>query len=287
MNRTGITESVKNKKKYQLPETILISAVIFWFGIMIVIPFWGIIKQLLTKNWKQSIASLTTSAALHAFAVTALICIVVALINTVFGILTAHVLSRQKFKGKLILESLLDLPFAVSPVVIGFMLIILFGPYGWLSDILTRFNIKITYALPGMIIATLFVTLPFVSKEIIPVLRQFGTEQEQAARVLGASSWQIFCRITLPTIKWSLGYGLTLTIARSIGEFGAVLVVSGNIIKKTQSATLYIHDQFTDLNYLGAYSASMVLIFISVLVIQFIQFIYKRKEGYDGQHQSS
>ena len=143
----------------------------------------------------------------------------------------------------------------------------------------THLNIKITYALPGMIIATLFVTLPFVSKEIIPVLRQFGTEQEEAARVLGANSWQIFWKITLPTIKWGLGYGLTLTIARSIGEFGAVLVVSGNILNKTQSATLYIHDQFTDLNYLGAFSASLVLIFISVLVIHIIQFIYKEKEG--------
>jgi len=279
MNNTLFNRTRRRKGKYRLPETLLISAVVIWFSCLILVPFFGIIKQIISKNWKQAIASLTTSTAIHAFALTVFICIIVAIINTIFGIIMAQVLTRQKFKGKLILESLLDLPFAISPVVVGFMLIILFGPHGWLGKFFTHLNIKITYALPGMIIATLFVTLPFVSKEIIPILRQFGTEQEEAARVLGASSWQIFRRITLPTIKWGLGYGLTLTIARSIGEFGAVLVVSGNILKKTQSATLYIHDQFTDLNYLGAFSASLVLIFISVLVIHIIQFIYKEKEG--------
>jgi sulfate transport system permease protein len=279
MNEEHAAGLKKNKKKYRPPEKILIFSVAAWFCIMIIIPFSGILGQLMNKNWKQSIASLISPAALHAFGLTLLICVSVVIINTVFGIIAAIVLSRQKFRGKLLLESILDLPFAISPVVIGFMLIILFGPYGWLGNILIRHNIKITYAVPGMIIATLFVTLPFISKEIIPVLRQFGTEQEEAARVLGANSWQIFWRITYPTIKWSLGYGITLTIARSLGEFGAVLVVSGNIIKKTQSATLYIHDQFTDLNYQGAFAASMVLILGSILVIHIIQFINKKKRG--------
>ena len=279
MNREQPAGSTKHKKKYRLPEKTLIVAVVTWFCLMIIIPFAGIIRQLINRNWKQSLASLISPAALHAFGLTILICISVVIINTVFGIVIAIVLSRQKFRGKLLLESILDLPFAVSPVVIGFMLIILFGPLGWLGNSLSRLNIKITYAVPGMIIATLFVTLPFISKEIIPVLRQFGTEQEEAARVLGANSWQIFWRITYPTIKWSLGYGITLTIARSLGEFGAVLVVSGNIIKKTQSATLYIHDQFTDLNYQGAFAASIILILGSILVIHIIQFINRKKRG--------
>ena len=268
---------LKSKPRLNTWECILIMSVIIWFIILIMVPVYGIFKETFKNNLDQIIFSLTSSTAIHSFWVTFLICISVAIINTIFGIVLSIVIVKHRFKGKLFLESLLDLPFAVSPVVIGFMLIILFGPYGWLGDFFKHLNIKIIYAIPGMIIATLFVTLPFVAKEIIPVLRQFGIEQEEAARTLGASEWQIFWKITLPTIKWGLGYGLTLTIARSIGEFGAVLVVSGSILNKTQSATLFIHDQFTDLNYAGAFSASVFLIAISILVIYFINFISERK----------
>jgi sulfate transport system permease protein len=190
----------------------------------------------------------------------------------------AIVFARYNFKGKLLLESLIDLPFAVSPVVAGFMFIILFGPGGWIGSWFESVDIKIIYALPGMIIATLFVTLPFVVREILPILREFGREQEEAAATLGAGGWQTFWLVTLPSIKWGLTYGITLTIARSIGEFGAVLVVSGAIINKTQTATLHIHDQFTDLNYAGAFSAALVLAIFSFVILSLIQYIYKKRE---------
>ena len=208
---------------------------------------------------------------------TLIITFIAVTINTVVGTILAIVLSRHEFKGKLLLESLIDLPFAVSPVVAGVMFIILFGPEGWIGSWFESMNIKIIYALPGMIIATLFVTLPFVVREVTPVLREFGRDQEECAAILGASGWQTFWRVTLPSIKWGLAYGITLTIARSIGEFGAVLVVSGSIINKTQTATLYIHDQFTDFNYAGAFAAALILAAISFVVLNAIQFVYKRR----------
>ena len=186
---------------------------------------------------------------------------------------------KDKFFGKLLLEGTIDLPFAVSPVVAGFMLIILYGPKGWLGGFFSAHGIKIIYAFPGMMLATLFVTLPFVIREVVPVLKEFGVQQEESAYVLGATRWQTFRRVTLPSIKWGLAYGVTLTIARSIGEFGAILVVSGSIIRKTQTATLHIHQQFTDLDYSGAFAAAVVLAFCSFLILTLVQTINKRK-GY-------
>jgi sulfate transport system permease protein len=197
--------------------------------------------------------------------------------NTLIGVILALVLVKQNFKGKFFFEGLVDLPFAVSPVVAGFMFIILFGPRGWIGNWFDAHQIKIIYAFPGMLIATLFVTLPFVCREVIPVLKEFGLNQEEAAYVLGASRWQTFWRVTLPSIKWGLVYGITLTIARSIGEFGAVLVVSGNVIHKTQTATLHIHQEFTDFNYAGAFSAAIVLALLSFFILTTMQRIYRRK----------
>lgn len=256
---------------------ILIGFVLLWFSILILVPFYSIMKEILKSKFEVIISSLISPSAIHSFFLTLIITIIVVLINTIFGILLAIVIVKQKFKGKLIFESLLDIPFAVSPVVVGFMLIILFGPEGWMGSIFSHSNIKIIYALPGMIIATLFVTLPFMAKEIIPVLREFDFGQEEAATVLGASKWQVFWKVILPSIKWGVAYGMTLTIARSIGEFGAVLVVSGNIINKTQTATIHIHDQFTDFNYATAFSSAIILIILSFILINTIQFLSRRK----------
>ena len=157
------------------------------------------------------------------------------------------------------------------------MFILLFGPNGWIGNWFEMQGIKIVYAFPGMVLATLFVTLPFVAREVIPVLKEFGLQQEEAAYVLGASKWQTFFKVTLPSIKWGLVYGVTLTVARSIGEFGAVLVVSGSIINKTQTATLHIHQEFTDYNYIGAFSAAILLAVISFLILTITQKIYQQK----------
>jgi sulfate transport system permease protein len=275
---TSLYYKYKRISREILGRWFLIGAVLLWFSLLILLPLWGIIEETVKKGLAIFISNISTPSSLHAFWLTLVITLFAVVLNTILGTILAVVFARQKFKGKLFMESLIDLPFAVSPVVAGLMFIILFGPNGWIGSWFNAMNIKIIYALPGMMIATLFVTLPFVVREILPVLREFGREQEEAAATLGASRWQTFWRVTLPSIKWGLAYGITLTIARSIGEFGAVLVVSGSIINKTQTATLRIHDQFTDFNYAGAFSAALVLAILSFIILNFIQYLYQKKE---------
>jgi len=265
------------RSRHRIGQWLLLSFVLIWFFILILTPLIGIIKATFSQGIEAVKSSLATPASMHAFWLTLVITASAVVLNTLFGTILAVVLARQNFKGKLFLESLLDLPFAVSPIVAGFMFILLFGPRGWIGNWFSSLNIKIIYAFPGMLIATLFVTLPFVAREVLPVLREFGPEQEETASTLGASQWQTFWRVTLPSIKWGMAYGVTLTIARSIGEFGAVLVVSGSIINKTQTATLRIHDQFTDFNYAGAFSAALLLAAFSFFLLNIIQYIYKNK----------
>ena len=167
----------------------------------------------------------------------------------------------------------------VSPVVAGFMFIVLFGPDGWLGRWFEAGGVRIVFAVPGMVLATLFVTLPFVARQVVPVLREFGLEQEEAARTLGANEWQTFWRVTIPSVRWGLAYGVTLTVARALGEFGAVLVVSGSIIGKTQTATLLIHQEFTDFHYAGAFTASLVLAVVSFCLLVAMELIKKRVQA--------
>lgn len=274
-----ITQKIRIIRRGRIGRHILTLAVLLWFAFLVLLPLYGIFKSSLQSGLKEIFASVTHPSALHAFSLTLWITIASVLINTLLGVIMAVMLARQNFKGKLLFESIIDLPFAISPVVAGFMFIVLFGPNGWIGKWFEAANVKIIYALPGMIIATLFVTLPFVVREILPVLREFGRDQEEAAATLGASKWQTFWRVTLPSIKWGLAYGITLTISRSIGEFGAVLVVSGSIIGKTQTATLHVHEQFTDFNYIGAFSAALVLAVVSFIILTFIQYLYKKKES--------
>lgn len=265
------------RKQRGLGRSVLVGGVVIWFFVMILLPVLGIIREAFGEGpglfWKTLAVPETT----HAFILTFWITLATVVINTVFGIILAVTLVKHRFWGKFLFEGLVDLPFAVSPVVAGFMFILLFGPKGWIGSWFEAGGIKIVYAFPGMLIATLFVTLPFVAREIIPVLKEFGLEQEEAAYVLGASPWQTFWRVTLPSIKWGLAYGVTLTIARSIGEFGAVLVVSGSIINKTQTATLHIHQEFTDFNYIGAFSSAILLALISFAILTAMQRVYRRK----------
>ena len=268
----------KKGLKENTGKWLITAFVLLWFFVLVMFPLWGIIKETAKSGLSIFITSLSSGTSLHSFYLTLIITVVAVVINTFFGVILALVFARQNFKGKLFMESLIDLPFAVSPVVAGFMFIILFGPNGWIGSWFESANIKIIYALPGMIIATLFVTIPFVAREILPVLREFGREQEEAAATLGATGWQTFWNVTLPSIRWGLTYGVTLTIARAIGEFGAVLVVSGSIINKTQTATLHIHDQFTDFNYAGAFSAALILAVFSFIVLSFIQYLHKKRD---------
>jgi len=263
-------------------QKVLVIMVSIWFTAMVALPLLGIFRETLKTDARHIFAALTSPEALHAFFLTLVLTVTAVVINTVMGTLIAILLARRTFKGKLLLESIIDLPFAVSPVVAGLMFIILLGPGGWLGNWLEGMNIKIIYALPGMILATLFVTFPFVIRETLPLLKELGADQEEAAATLGATPWQTFRRVTLPSIKWGMAYGVTLTVARSIGEFGAVLVVSGCIIGKTQTATLFIHHQFNDYNYVGAFSAALVLALLSFVFLNVIQLIYRKKQEAPG-----
>ena len=187
--------------------------------------------------------------------------------SDIFWAITALVLVRQQFPGRMFLSGLIDLPFAVSPVIAGFMLILLFGPDTILGAFFGSLGVKVLFALPAMVLATLFVTFPFVVRELTPLLQTIGTEGEEAARTLGASEWQVFYKVTLPALRWGLVYGATLTTARAIGEFGAVLVVSGNILLLTQTATLHIYQNYVDFNYVGANAVAFTLLAVSFAIL--------------------
>ena len=212
-------------------------------------------------------AAIARPAFQSAFWLTLTITLIAVPVNTVFGIVAALALVRRRFPGRALLNAVIDLPFALSPVIIGLSLILVYGNSGWLGGILGDANIRVIFALPGMVLATIFVSLPFVVREVMPVLREIGTDQEEAAYTLGASRWRTFRSITLPSIKWGVIYGVILTTARSLGEYGAVAVVSGKIAGKTETLTLHVEERFLAFNLVGAYTASIVLALLAVGVL--------------------
>ncbi|MGQ0811710.1 MAG: sulfate ABC transporter permease [Nitrospiraceae bacterium] len=242
---------------------LFIAIVWIYFGVLLIGPIAYLAAQSLSGGVAMFWNEVTKPEALHGFMLTAEITGIVLAVNLIFGTLTALVLVRQQFAGRTVVSGLIDLPFAVSPVIAGFMLILLFGPASLLGTVLGTAGIKVLFAKPAMILATLFVTFPFVVRELTPLLQTIGTESEEAARTLGASEWQVFWKVTLPAIRWGLVYGATLTIARAIGEFGAVLVVSGNILSLTQTATLHIYQSYVDFNYVAANAVAVTLLGVS------------------------
>jgi sulfate transport system permease protein len=213
------------------------------------------------------IDSVRTPAAISALNLSLLIVAIVVPLNVVFGVATALALVRGRFPGRGLLQAVVDLPFAVSPIVVGVSLILLWGVDGWFGG-LDQLGIRVIFGLPGMVLATIFVTLPFVVREVEPVLHEIGTDQEQAAATLGASSWQTLWRITIPAIRWGLTYGVVLTIARSLGEFGAVIMVSSGFPGVSQTLTLLVHSRYIDdHNIYGAYAAATLLMGLAVLTL--------------------
>jgi sulfate transport system permease protein len=225
--------------------------------------FWRTFEHGLGVPWH----AVTTPDARHAFWLTILIALIAVPANTVFGVVLALAIVRKPFPGKGLVNAVVDLPLALSPIVVGLSLLLLYGRLGWFGPALARHGIQIVFALPGMILATIFISLPFVVREVVPVLREIGTEQEQAAATLGASGFQTFRRITLPAIRWAVAYGVVLTTARCLGEFGAVSVVSGRLAGKTDTLTLYVQAQFENFNVTGAYAASVLLAVIAIATL--------------------
>jgi sulfate transport system permease protein len=238
-----------------------------YLGVLLAAPvglvFWRTFEHGFGPAWD----AVTTPAAKHAFVVTVLITAIVVPANTVFGVVCAIAIVRRRFVGKGIVNALVDLPLALSPVVVGLAFLLLYGRQGWFGNWFAAHGVQVVFALPGMVLVTIFVSLPFVVREVVPVLREIGTEQEQAASTLGASSFQTFARVTLPAIRWAVAYGIVLTTARALGEFGAVSVISGHIVGKTETMTLHVEERFQSFDYVGAYAASVVLALLAIATL--------------------
>ena len=221
--------------------------------------------------------ALSTPETINAFKLTLIITAIAVPLNTIFGIACALTIVRRRLPGKGLINAFVDLPLALSPVVVGLALFLLYGRQGWFGG-LSDHGIQILFSLPAMVIATIFVSLPFVAREVVPTLREIGDEQEQAARTLGANSWQTFWRITLPAIRWAVIYGVILTTARCLGEYGAVAVVSGRLQGETETATLRVEERYQSLDIAGAYAISIVLALIAVLVLVAMTVIRPKEE---------
>ncbi|HEY9896929.1 MAG TPA: sulfate ABC transporter permease subunit CysW [Candidatus Sericytochromatia bacterium] len=245
----------------------LITVAVLYLGLILFIPALNVFVQAFSKGVGPFFKNLTEPTFLNAVKLTFIIAAIAVPINTVFGLCVAWVIARKRFPGRALVISILDVPFSVSPVVAGLMIVLLYGRNGWFGPFLEASNIKIIFALPGMILATAFVTLPFVAREVIPVLEELGSDQEEAAKTLGANNWQIFWRVILPSIRWGLLYGVLLTNARAMGEFGAVSVVSGNIGSKTQTLPLFVEEAYKQYQTESAYSAAVLLALLAVVTL--------------------
>lgn len=257
--------------------TLRVVALAYLFG-LIALPILVILSRTFEPGIGAFLDSIRTPAAIAALNLSLLIVAIVVPLNVVFGVFTAIALVRWRVPGRGLIHAVVDLPFAVSPIVVGVSLMMLWGASGWFGGWEESTGIRVIFGLPGMVLATLFVTLPFVVREVEPVLHEIGTEQEQAASTLGASTWQIFWRITVPAIRWGLTYGVVLTVARSLGEFGAVIMVSSGFPGVSQTLTLLVHSRYIDdHNTYGAYAAATLLMGLAVATLLLMTLLDRKR----------
>jgi len=266
-----------NGNKGKFGKWILITLVVVYVAFLILTPITALAFGAFERGFGASLSSLNEPEVFTAFWNTLWISLIVVIIHAIFGTLVAWVFVRHRFPGRNLINGLVDMPFAVSPVVVGYMLLLLFGRNGMLAPLIERLGIQVAFAMPGIVMATLFVTLPFMIRELIPVLEAFDTRQEQAAATLGASSWQTFWRVTFPALRWGMIYGVTLTFARALGEFGAVLVIGGGVQGQTETATLFIYRALDERQYVGAYSAALALGLFSLVLVLGSDWLRRRR----------
>lgn len=259
-NRPVTTES-------PLVRALLITSAVIILTLFLLMPLFAVFAEAFRRGWEVFLASLHDDAALSAIKLTLIAAAVSVPLNTLFGISAAWLVTKFRFKGRAFLLSMIDLPFAVSPVIAGLVWVLLFGAQGWFGPWLAQHDIHIIFALPGIILATVFVTFPFVARELIPLMEVQGNDQEEAAVTLGASGWNIFWRVTLPNIKWGLLYGVLLCNARAMGEFGAVSVVSGHIRGKTNTLPLHVEVLYNEYQFSAAFACATLLAFLALLTL--------------------
>jgi len=249
-----------------------------YLALLLILPLGAILAHTFQDGVGAVIDAITAPDAQAALRLTLLTVVIAVPLNTVFGIACAHLMVRGRMPGKSLINGLIDVPFAVSPIVVGLALILVYGTGGWFGADLAAIGIQVIFSTPGIVMAVIFVSMPFVAREVIPVLQEIGDDQEKAAATLGASGWYTFWRITLPAIRWGVSYGVVLTTARALGEFGAVTVVSGRISGETETLPLYVQKQFETFNSVGAYSASLVLALIALATLLALN-LMRRKES--------
>ena len=247
--------------------------------VLVLVPLGMILFRTFEDGFVAFWESVTTPASIAAISMSLTIVAIVVPLNVVFGLVTALALARGRFPGRGVVQAIVDLPFAVSPVIVGVSLVLLWGVNGWFAGVADA-GFQVIFSMPGMVLATIFVTLPFVVREVEPVLHEIGDEQEQAAATLGASRWQTFWRITLPAIRWGLAYGVVLTVARSLGEFGALTVVAGGVPGESQTLTLLVHARYIDdHNTFGAYAAATVLMGIALVTLLVMTVLNRKRDA--------
>ncbi|WMD23514.1 sulfate ABC transporter permease subunit CysW [Achromobacter seleniivolatilans] len=246
---------------------VLLFIALAFLALFLLIPLAAVFAEAFKKGWEVYVAAIVEPDAMSAIRLTLLVAAIALPVNLVFGVAAAWAITKFQFRGKQFLITLIDLPFSVSPVVAGLVFILLFGTQGWMGGWLQDHDWKIVYAVPGIILATLFVTFPFVARELIPLMQAQGSEEEQAALTLGANGWQIFWRVTLPNIKWGLLYGAILSNARAMGEFGAVSVVSGQVRGLTNTMTLHVEILYNEYQYSAAFAVASLLALLALVTL--------------------
>ena len=265
-----------------LMRGILIATVLVFLSLFLIVPLAAVFTEALRKGFAVYLSAITEPDALSSIQLTFIAALIAVPLNLVFGVAAAWAIAKFEFKGKSILITLIDLPFAVSPVIAGLIYVLIFGLQGWFGSSLLDNDIKVIFAIPGIVLATIFVTFPFVARELIPLMQAQGRDEEEAGLVLGATGWQILWRITLPNVKWGLLYGVILTNARAMGEFGAVSVVSGHIRGLTNTLPLHVEILYNEYNYAAAFAVASLLALLALLTLVLKSFV-EWKAGRDAR----
>ena len=253
--------------KSKLTKGLLIGISVLFLVLMLIFPLVVIIAESLKKGWDAYLAAITDEYTFEALKLTFIATIIATVLNTIFGLFASWAITKFNFKGKNILTALIDLPFAISPVIAGLIFILTFGRGSFLENFLSNNNIKIVFAIPGIVLATIFVTFPFIVRELIPLMNSQGKDEEEAAAIMGASGFTIFRKVTLPNIKWALLYGIILCSARAMGEFGAVSVVSGHIRGKTNTLPLHVEILYNEYQFSAAFAVASILVIIAIIIL--------------------
>ena len=281
MAHDTLPDASRDRLREPLPVRIGLRALTLGYVFLLVAwPTTMVFKNAFADGWSAMADSLTDPSVVHALELTATITVIAVLINLVFGVTISLLLVRYEFWGKRVLSALIDVPLSVSPVVVGLALVLVYnGRTGWFGPTLESLGLQVVFATPGMVMATVFVALPLVIREVVPVLQEIGDDQEQAARSLGASGAQTFWRITLPGIRWAVVYGVVLSLARSLGEFGAVKIVSGNVVDQTQTATLLVEQKYQNFEQASAYSVAAILAFAAMACLVIVSILRPKEDS--------